>query len=306
MTAEGTPGAADGGASDERVRKRNWFQEALSKPSSGAIIAALVAFLVFSWPLWECLADAGACYGKGFLSARGIANWLDVAAQVGILAAAVTLLMIAGEFDLSIGSMIGAAGMIIAIGMDQFGLQPWMAVAAAFAFALAVGWFNGWLVTKTGLPSFIVTLGMLFLLRGLTIGLTRYITDRTQVGGLSDYTEGDLFSSLFTGEVTVPILEIENRSLGHLVDRADGGGRLDPVPDDLRQLDLRHRRQQGLRSQRGCACPPSRRSRCSWARLPQPPCWLPSRSSSSALPIQRAATSRSWRPSLQRSSVATC
>jgi simple sugar transport system permease protein len=211
VTAEPTAANTNGDApeSDERVRGRNWFQQALSKPSSGAIIAALVAFVVFSWPLWECVADVSECYGKGFLSARGIANWLEVSAQVGILAAAVTLLMIAGEFDLSIGSMIGAAGMFIAIGMDVYGLPPFLAVAFAFAFALSVGFFNGWLVTKTGLPSFIVTLGMLFLLRGLTIGMTRYITSRTQVGGLSQYTEGDFFSSLFTGEVRVPLLDIE-------------------------------------------------------------------------------------------------
>jgi simple sugar transport system permease protein len=204
---------AEGTAADERVRQRNLLQRALSKPSSGAILAALITFLIFSWPLWECLGDTQACYGKGFLSARGIANWLDVAAQVGILAAAVTLLMIAGEFDLSIGSMVGAAGMIIAIGMSEFALPPILAVGAAFAFALSVGAFNGWLVTRTGLPSFIVTLGMLFLLRGVTIGMTRQITKRTQVGGLDEYTEGDLFSSLFTGELTIPFLEIQGRPL---------------------------------------------------------------------------------------------
>jgi simple sugar transport system permease protein len=212
VTAEPTAKADAGGGppdSDERVRRQNWLQQALTRPSSGAMLAALVAFLVFSWPLWECVADASACYGRGFLSPRGIANWLDVAAQVGILGAAVTLLMIAGEFDLSVGSMIGAAGMVIAIGMDVYGLSPFLAVAAAFAFALAVGFFNGWLVTKTGLPSFIVTLGMLFLLRGVTIGLTRLITNRTQVGGLSEYTADDPFSLLFTGEVTIPVLEIE-------------------------------------------------------------------------------------------------
>jgi len=207
----GTPQVAGDGASapDERVRRRRWYQEALSKPSSGAIIAALVAFLVFSWPLWECVGDAGACYGRGFLSARGVANWLDVAAQAGILGTAVTLLMIAGEFDLSIGSMIGAAGMIVAIGMAEYALPPMVAVALAFAFALAVGAFNGWLVTRTGLPSFIVTLGMLFLLRGVTIGMTRLITNRTQVGGLSEYTDGDPFSTLFTGSLTLPFLDIE-------------------------------------------------------------------------------------------------
>jgi simple sugar transport system permease protein len=192
---------------DERVRRRNPVQAALGRPEAGAVITTLIAFLVFSWPVWECApilgGDLQGCFAKGFLGARGITNWLDVAAQVGILAAAVSLLMIAGEFDLSVGSMIGAAGMVLALGMDLYGLPPFAAAAMAFGVALAIGFVNGWLVTRTGLPSFIVTLGMLFLLRGVTIGLTRLLTGRTQVGGLSQYTEGDPFVQLFAGTLVL-------------------------------------------------------------------------------------------------------
>ena len=193
--------------SDERVRRRSAWQRALGRPEAGAVITTLIAFLVFTWPLWECAplfgGDLQACLAKGFLGARGITNWLDVAAQVGILAAAVSLLMIAGEFDLSVGSMIGAAGMVLALGMSEFGLPPMAAAALAFAVALAIGLLNGWLVTRTGLPSFIVTLGMLFLLRGITIGATRLITGRTQVGGLSAYTADDPFVQLFAGRLAI-------------------------------------------------------------------------------------------------------
>jgi simple sugar transport system permease protein len=189
--------------SDERVRSRRSWYRALSRPAAGAVITTIIALLVFTWPLWECLGDSQACLAKGFLTPRGISNWLEVGAQVGILAAAVTLLMIAGEFDLSIGSMIGAAGMVLALGMSQFGLDPWLAIVVAFAFAMAVGFLNGWLVVRTGLPSFIVTLGMLFLLRGVTIGTTRFITGRTQVGGLREITDGDALVQLFAGDVVV-------------------------------------------------------------------------------------------------------
>jgi len=89
--------------------------------------------------------------------------------------------MIAGEFDLSIGSMITATGMIVAIAVNKYGLPIGVAIVVAFAFALAIGFFNGMLVVKTGLPSFIVTLAMLFLLAGLTIGFTRILTDSTIV-----------------------------------------------------------------------------------------------------------------------------
>jgi simple sugar transport system permease protein len=193
--------------SDERVRRRSVWQQALSRPEAGAVLTTIIAFLVFTWPLWECApiigGDLQACLAKGFLGARGITNWLDVAAQVGILAAAVSLLMIAGEFDLSVGSMIGAAGMVLALGMGEFGLSPIVAAAVAMAFALLVGFLNGWLVTRTGLPSFIVTLGMLFLLRGVTIGATRLITNRTQLGGLDAFTAGDPFVQLFAGRLAI-------------------------------------------------------------------------------------------------------
>jgi simple sugar transport system permease protein len=109
--------------------------------------------------------------------------------------------MIAGEFDLSVGSMVGAAGMIVAIGIGEFGWPVWLAVVAAFAFAGLIGFINGYIVVKTKLPSFIVTLGTLFILRGATIGMTRTITGRTQVGGLSEATAGDPLSAIFTTDI---------------------------------------------------------------------------------------------------------
>jgi simple sugar transport system permease protein len=97
--------------------------------------------------------------------------------------------------------VIGAAGMVVAIGIGVMGLPVWLAVILAFAFALVVGFINGYLVVKTRLPSFIVTLAMLFMLRGLTIGITRAITGRTQVGGLAATTEGDPIATIFTANI---------------------------------------------------------------------------------------------------------
>jgi simple sugar transport system permease protein len=96
---------------------------------------------------------------SGMFSAEGIVNWATVAAFLGIISVGAALLMIGGEFDLSIGSMIGFAGMIsrdpcVCTGAGRCG------VACAFTFALcaALGAVNGYLVIRTGLPSFIVTL----------------------------------------------------------------------------------------------------------------------------------------------------
>jgi simple sugar transport system permease protein len=94
--------------------------------------------------------------------------------------------MIAGEFDLSVGSMIAASGMTISLLCEQLGWSIWAAIAAALLLSLAVGFANGVVVVRTGLPSFIVTLGSLFILSGGTIGVTRLVTGRTQVGGLQE------------------------------------------------------------------------------------------------------------------------
>jgi simple sugar transport system permease protein len=176
---------------DERVRRVGFGRRLLNRPELGAVAGAILV-----WILFTILAG-----DRGFLTVAGTATYLEVAAQVGIVASAVALLMIAGEFDLSVGSMVGAASMIMAITIAEFGWPVWLAVTASFAFALAVGFLNGWIVTRTRLPSFIVTLGTLFILRGVTIGVTRTLTGRTQVPGVHAATEGDLIKEIFTFQI---------------------------------------------------------------------------------------------------------
>jgi simple sugar transport system permease protein len=93
--------------------------------------------------------------------------------------------------------------MIIAIGMSEWGLPPIVAFLLALLFAVGVGLINGLLVIRTGLPSFIVTLGTLFVLRGGTIGVTLLLIKRTQVGGLGAFTSNDPLVALFTGELAL-------------------------------------------------------------------------------------------------------
>jgi simple sugar transport system permease protein len=165
------------------------FRKLLIRPELGACFATILVFIVFA-------IIAGK---QGFLSAQGTINYLEVAAQLGILASAVALLMIAGEFDLSVGSMIGAAGMLMAVLTIQFGWPLWLAIIAAILFALVVGYINGNLVVKTRLPSFIITLASLYVLRGLTVGVTLLLTKFTRVSGLRARTESDWLAGLLTG-----------------------------------------------------------------------------------------------------------
>jgi simple sugar transport system permease protein len=174
----------------ERVREIGFLRRWLNRPELAAVAGSILVFAFFAILAGD----------SGFLTGGGTASYLEVAAQLGIVAVPVSLLMISGEFDLSVGSMVGAAGMIIAIFTTQYGWPLWAAVLLAFAVALAVGFFNGYLVIKTGLPSFIVTLGMLFALRGLTIGFARLLTGRTQLG-LGESGSGNVLSTLFAGSI---------------------------------------------------------------------------------------------------------
>ena len=166
-------------AADERVRETSLMERVFRRPEMGAIAGAVIVFAFF-----------GAVAGdSGMFSPSGVANFLEWSAFLGIIAIAAALLMIGGEFDLSVGSMIGFASVAIAIPVAQWGWPLWAAIVFAFAMATVVGLANGFLVNKTGLPSFIITLAMLYILRGLTIALTRLITNRTQIPGLRDAYE---------------------------------------------------------------------------------------------------------------------
>lgn len=168
------PSAAAG--SDERVRKVPAWRKALVRPSVGAAIGALVVFLFFA------AVDASGT----FTSPGGIASWMDVSASYGIMACAVALLMIAGEFDLSAGVMTGSTGLLLGILTTELGFGFWPALGVVILFAILVGLTNGLLVTWTKLPSFIVTLSTMFVLLGLNSGVTLAVTGQVRVGGIDE------------------------------------------------------------------------------------------------------------------------
>ena len=91
--------------------------------------------------------------------------------------------------------------MVVAISSTELGWPMWACIILAFAFALSVGFLNGLLVVKTGVPSFVVTLAGLFVLRGATLGISRAITNRTQIPGLRDLSEGDWMVPIFNSEI---------------------------------------------------------------------------------------------------------
>jgi len=176
---------------DERLRATPFISQVMARPELGAVSGTVLVFLFFAL-------TAGS---SGMFSAEGVMNWTVVSAQLGIIAIGAALLMIAGEFDLSIGSMIGFAGMMIAIPTQFWNWPIEASVLFAFAGALAIGGLNGYLVVRTGLPSFIVSLAFLFILRGLTIALAVLFTNRTIIGGVKNHSTGSFVEWLFAGKI---------------------------------------------------------------------------------------------------------
>ena len=180
----------------DRLQQENWFQRTVRRPEIGAFIVMMIIIVAL----------AMASGGKAF-NALGLKNNVAIIAQLGIIATGAALLMIAGEFDLSIGPMIAFAGMSIAIMLKwglPFGLgeaTPFLAFLITLVMTLAFGWLIGTIVVKSGLSSFIVTLAFWFFLRGLTEVCFRLINQNTNVSGLPDFKKESWFAEQMGGEV---------------------------------------------------------------------------------------------------------
>jgi simple sugar transport system permease protein len=183
------------GSDQARLRKPSLVARLLRRPELGALSGVILIYAIFF-----ALART-----SGMFTVEGIINILQVSAEIGILAVAAALLMIAGEFDLSMGSMIGFAGVIIGLGATVYDLPLTVCILIAFGACGVIGMLNGWITVRTGLPSFIVTLASMLILRGLAISMTRYINGYTQISNIIGVDPHSPMISLFSGRFGRPI-----------------------------------------------------------------------------------------------------
>jgi simple sugar transport system permease protein len=188
---------SDTANTDERVKEMSRIRQALIRPELGGIVGAVAVFTFFLLFAFD----------SGMFNVQGIMNWSTVSAQFMIIAVGACLLMIAGEFDLSVGSMIGFAGMMIAIFGVVLAWPMWIAIFVTFAICIAFGALNGYIVVKTGLPSFIVTLATLFILRGFTIFIPQTVESKTIIGGIREAAEGDWLAPFFGAKIAGPVFQ---------------------------------------------------------------------------------------------------
>jgi simple sugar transport system permease protein len=158
-------GIEDEGAAAGRTPKHIVYGEALRRfmlrPEATSVAAVIILFVVFT-----------ALSPELFPSKLTYISIMAVAAELGIISIGVTLLMIGGHFDLSVGAVLGLTSYVAVVLMRDHGVHPILASAAAIASGAALGWVNGIMVVRFRIHSFVVTLGTMLVWRGVLIALT--------------------------------------------------------------------------------------------------------------------------------------
>ncbi|AWK12028.1 ribose ABC transporter permease [Streptomyces spongiicola] len=195
MTATAPPAGGRTGPPDERLLHTSSWRKLLGRPELGSVVGAVAVFLFFS-----VVADT-------FLRASSMSTVLYAASTIGIMAVPVALLMIGGEFDLSAGVLVTSSALVSSMFSYQMTANVWVGALVSLLVTLAIGAFNGVMLVRTGLPSFIITLGTFLMLTGVNLGLTKLISGTVSTKTIADM-EGfpaakNVFASFTVGGVDV-------------------------------------------------------------------------------------------------------
>ncbi|MET1088854.1 MAG: ABC transporter permease [Arthrobacter sp.] len=198
MTITQTKKSATSVVSDERVARRSAFQKLLGRPEVGALVGAIVLFIFF------------ALVSSTFTQPNALATILYGSSTIGIMAVGVSLLMIGGEFDLSTGVAVISSALTASMFSWYFSTNVWVGVGLALVVSVGIGFINGWILMKTKLPSFIVTLATFLMLTGLNLGLTRLIGGSVSSPSIANMDGFDSARAVFASSVTIAGVDVKN------------------------------------------------------------------------------------------------
>jgi simple sugar transport system permease protein len=198
---------------------RRLFKLGLQKPELASAILLVLLVLLF-----QIRSDAV------FLSINNIRGILGLLPETALVAVGVTLLMICGEFDLSVGSVFALMPMTMAV-LVVAGWPFWFAVLVGLGLCGLIGFLNGWITIRFEIPSFITTLGMLFMARSMTVVVSGGFPPRIKPGEVPSWVfigfmdEGGLIRASvlwFVGAAILISLLLSRTNFGNWV-RATGG-----------------------------------------------------------------------------------
>ncbi len=175
----------------KRVTRRSPLLIFLMRPEVGSLIGAVVVIVFFS------------VVAPTIRHPGSVSTVLYQSSTLGIMAVGVALLMIGGEFDLSAGVAVISSALAASMFAYQFGTNVWVGVAIALALSLSIGAFNGWLLVRTGVPSFLVTLGTFLMLQGINLAITRLVTGNVATNDISNMAGFDSARAIFASTFTI-------------------------------------------------------------------------------------------------------
>ncbi|MFF6813353.1 ABC transporter permease [Streptomyces sp. NPDC012403] len=195
--AVNTPPAPGPKQTDGRTVRRSPALRLLARPEVGVFLGAVavVVFFLFAAPPVR--------------DGSSMANILYQSSVIGIMALPVALLMIGGEFDLSAGVAVVASALTASMLSYQLTLNVWMGVIVALAVSLGIGAFNGWMLVRTGLPSFLVTLGTFLILQGVNLAVTKLVTGNVATDSISDMDGFDQAKAIFASGFEVAGVQVK-------------------------------------------------------------------------------------------------
>jgi simple sugar transport system permease protein len=176
---------------DERVKATSTLHKILLRPELGSLVGAILIYVVFF------------AVAPTFRSDDALSTILYTSSTFGIMAVGVALLMIGGEFDLSAGVAVTTSALTASLLAFQLGLNVWVGIFLALVVSLAIGFLNGYLVIKTGIHSFLITLSTFFMLSGLNIAVTRWLTGAVASPRISDMDGFPLAEKIFATQFEV-------------------------------------------------------------------------------------------------------
>ncbi|MFC6355401.1 ABC transporter permease [Luethyella okanaganae] len=182
---------ASAGIVDERVGRRSLISTLLGRPEMGAVVGAIVVFVFF------------AIVAPTFTQPNSVATVLYGSSTIGIMAVGVSLLMIGGEFDLSTGVAVISSALTSAMFSWYFSTNVWVGIVVGLLFSVLIGFVNGWLLIKTKLPSFIVTLATFLMLTGINLGVTRLIGGGVASPSIADLDGFDSAKAVFASDIPI-------------------------------------------------------------------------------------------------------
>ncbi|MDH6696535.1 ABC transporter permease [Streptomyces griseoviridis] len=184
-------------ATDGRTAQRPLVLRLLARPEVGVFLGAVAVFVFF------LIAAPAVRQGSS------MATVLYQSSTIGIMALPVALLMIGGEFDLSSGVAVVSSALTASMLSYQLSMNIWVGVVVALLVSLAIGAFNGWMVVRTGLPSFLVTLGTFLILQGVNLAVTKMITGNVATDDISNMDGFDQARALFASSFDIGGVQVK-------------------------------------------------------------------------------------------------